>query len=486
MTLTSPPDDRATRLPDEDRLASLARRARAALAYLGEPPANWVPPREGADLDVAIIGGGQSGTALAFALHRAGIRNLAVYDRAPRGREGVWRDVARMRNLRSSKLLPGPEQGIAELTFQAWYEAAFGEQAYADLLRSPREVWADYVGWFRETVGIAVENGTSLTGIVPVEAGLRLELATPAGARSVVARKLVLATGMSGMGRPMIPAALSGLPGTLWAHTDDPIDFAALKGARIGVLGAASSAFDAAATALEAGAGSASLFSRHSDLVRITTIKGMAYPGVLDHFHELPDADRWSLLNYFSRRSAGPMPDTVERATRFANFSLHLAADWREVRERDGGVEVLAGGRRHGFDFVIVGTGYEADLAARPELAALAPHAALWRDRFEPPPGERNDWLGAFPYLGAGFELIERVPGRAPFLRDVHLFNFGGMVSHGRAVGEIASLKHGVPRLVSQIGRDLFLADRTAHLARLVSYATPDLTGAEYAAAIAR
>ena len=181
---------------DTTGLDMLAERARSALAYLGEPPENWVPPREGVDVDVAIIGGGQSGLAVAFALQRAGIRNLAVFDQAPAGREGIWREVARMRNLRSSTLLPGPEQGSAELTFRAWYEAAFGEPAYRELLRCPREIWADYVDWFRETVGIKVEHGSHLTDIAPAEAGLRLSLQTSSGSLAVIARKLVLATGL--------------------------------------------------------------------------------------------------------------------------------------------------------------------------------------------------------------------------------------------------------------------------------------------------
>ena len=329
-------------------------------------------------------------------------------------------------------------------------------------------------------------NDTAVTRIEPDASSLRLDLRSGGVARQVNVRKVVVATGMAGMGSPHIPASFRTLARHLYAHTDEWIDFHRLKGANIGVMGAASSAFDVAATALEAGAGSVALFSRHADLVRVTTIKGMAYPGVLDHFHELPDADRWRLLNFYNRRSAGPMPDTVERATCFANFTLHLNADWHSVAEHNGGVEIAAGHRRHQFDFVICGTGYEPDLTARSELAGFANHVALWRDRYQPDVAEQNEVLGRFPYLGAGFELLEAAPGAAPFLRNIHLFNNGGIVSHGRAVGEIASLKHGIPRLVARIGRDLFIDDREAHLARLTSFTTPDLSGSEYAAAVER
>src|SRR5690606_7938718 len=119
--------------------------------------------------------------------------------------------------------------------------------------------------------------------------------------------------GIAGMGRAAIPNPIRALPQSLWAHTDDPINFSALKGANIGVIGAASSAFDVAATALEAGAGRVSLFCRHADLARYNRVKGMSYPGALEHYHELPDADRWSLMHFLHQRSACPMPDTVER-----------------------------------------------------------------------------------------------------------------------------------------------------------------------------
>ena len=121
---------------DELALDTLAQRARQALAYLGEPPENWVPSHASVDHDVAVVGAGQSGLTVAFALRRAGIGNVIVFDQAPAGEEGIWRNIARMRNLRSSKLLPGPEQGLPELTFQAWYEAAFGAASYADLGRA--------------------------------------------------------------------------------------------------------------------------------------------------------------------------------------------------------------------------------------------------------------------------------------------------------------------------------------------------------------
>ncbi len=54
------------------------------------------------------------------------------------------------------------------------------------------------------------------------------------------------------------------------------------------------------------------------------------------------------------------------------------------------------------------------------------------------------------------------MPGAAPWLANVHVFSIGANVSFGRPVGDIPSLRIGVPRLVAAITRDLVLADLEA------------------------
>ena len=80
------------------------------------------------------MGAGQSGLCIAFALMRDRVRNVLVIDRAPEGREGIWAGFARMPTLRSPKDQTGPDLGIPSLTFEAWYDAAYG----AGKLRRPR------------------------------------------------------------------------------------------------------------------------------------------------------------------------------------------------------------------------------------------------------------------------------------------------------------------------------------------------------------
>lgn len=467
-------------------LGELAAEARRSLVLLGEAPANWVPPRDGIDHDVAVVGAGQSGLSVAFALRRAGIARTTLLDAAPAGGEGIWRSVARMESLRTAKAPPGPEIGIPALSFQAWYEAQHGADAYAALGNIPRTAWADYLDWFRAAAELPVRNGVRLVRIEPADGALRLHLEEAGRPFSETVRKLVLATGFAGGGGPYLPAVIAdALPPALYAHTADAIDFAALAGRRVAVLGAAASAFDAAAAVLEAGAAEVHLFCRHPDLQRGTRMKNFGYPAAAEHFHSLSDAERWRVMRVYRARASFPPAPSVRRATRHGNFRLHLDAGWRSAESLGDAVRIeTVRGDRLVVDFVIAGTGYAADLSRAPELAGFADRIALWGDRYRPEPGDEDSVLSGSPYLDAGFRFVEKLPGTAPFLSAIHYHGYSGMVSHGRPVGDIPSLRHNVPRLVSAIGRDLFLADRDRHLERMLAPTADDLTGAEYAHAV--
>ena len=103
---------------------------------------------------------------------------------------------------------------------------------------------------------------------------------------------------------------------------------------------------------------------------------------------------------------------------RFANFRLHLAAPWLSARAENDGIVASAAGEEFRFDFAIAGTGYFVDPAARPELADFAHHILLWRDRFTPPEGEEDPYLGAHPYLGVGAGIPRKAcPALPPISR---------------------------------------------------------------------
>jgi hypothetical protein len=114
------------------------------------------------------------------------------------------------------------------------------------------------------------------------------------------------------------------------------------------------------------------------------------------------------------------------------------------------------------------------DLAMRPELAGVAGQVATWADRYPPPVEERNDRLGRYPYLDAGMAFTEKCPGSAPWVTDIHCFNFGATLSFGPSGSSISAMKFAVPRMVHAITRDLFRADFAAHEERIRRYDTPE------------
>ncbi|MFI4927082.1 MAG: NAD(P)-binding domain-containing protein, partial [Burkholderiales bacterium] len=345
---------------DEAALARLARDARAQLARLNYPPANWVPPAAAPDgtsvVDVLVAGAGMCGLTAGYALLRDGIANLRVVDRAARGDEGPWGTYARMLTLRSPKHLTGPDLGVPALTFRSWYEAQHGEQGWAALHKVGRIDWRDYLLWVRETVGLPVDNGVTLLSIDDEGSLLRARLQSAQGEETVWARKIVLALGRDGSGAPRWPAFPSlrrddpHAAGRVF-HSADAIDFEALRGQRVAVLGAGASAFDNAACALEAGA-RVELFARRPFLPQVNKSKWTAFAGFFRGFEALDDARKWRFYTYIFEEQVPPPWETVRRCDAHAGFALHLATPWTDVRPQAGGVVVTTRGRNTTDDHV--------------------------------------------------------------------------------------------------------------------------------------
>jgi len=463
-----------------DALAAVVRRD---LNYTGYPAHAWIPPRlkNGQRvLDVAIIGAGQGGLGVGFGLMREKITNIELFDRNPEGREGPWVTFARMITLRTPKHVTGPDYGIPSLTPRAWYEAQHGRAGWEALGKIPREMWQAYLDWFRGVTQLPVSNETEVVAIVPEGDCLRLELKTREGAALRYARKVVLATGIDGNGRWQIPEFIrAAVPAERFAHTAQEIDFARLAGKRIGVLGAGASAFDNAATALEAGAASVALCLRRREIPRVNPYRWMESSGFLGHYAEMPDLLRWRFIRHIFDLNQPPPQDTFWRCRRHENFSWHTFCPWTGVAMQGEEIVVATPKGEMRFDFLIIGTGFEIDLTLRPELREVAPLAATWADRFTPPPGEESRLLSGHPYLGDAFQLTEKVAGSAPYLADIHNFTFGATPSMGLSGASISGMKYGVRRLVAGLARDLYVADAERHLASLVAYDTPELVSTD-------
>jgi cation diffusion facilitator CzcD-associated flavoprotein CzcO len=401
---------------------------------------------------------------------RQGIERFVLLDRAPRGREGPWRSYATMDILRSPKTLTGPDLGLPSLTFRAWFEARSGAAAWDSLGKIGREDWADYLLWYREVLDLPVRNETTLLGFREDGGALALDIEGPEGRSMLRARRLVLATGIDGNGAPHVPQPVRALPADRWCHSAAPFAGARLAGRRVAVLGAAASAFDCAVMALRHGAASVEMLARRAVLPHVEALAWANFHGFMGGLAELDDARRWRFMRRLVELQAPPAAEAFAEAKADPRFRLHLGAPLDAARMQDGEVVLTAGGAEHRADLLMLGTGFAVDLDARPELAPHAGHIARWADRHAPPPGEAWEALGAYPYLGPGFEFTERVAGSAPYLARVHNFTAGAIASLGPVCNGITGLKHGVPRLVAGVVRALFLADADRHYADLMGY----------------
>jgi len=458
-------------------LDALERALRRDLDLLDYPRRPWLAARAAADgrevLDVIVVGAGQGGLVTAFALRREKVERVLVVDERPLDRAGPWLNFARMVTLRTPKYLTGPDLGIPNLTITRWYEAQHGTGSWAKMGLVPKESWAAYLAWYRRVLEISVRAETCVTAIGPCDlAGvIAVDVRTSGKTDRLFARRVVLATGIDGSGAWDVPAMItSSIPRHLWAHTREDIDFAALAGKRIAVLGAGASAFDNASVALERGAAAVHLYFRRKTLVATNAYRWAEFVGFLRHMADLPDADKWRFVRQILRMGQLPPTDTLRRATSHERFHLHAGSPWNAIETHGDTIEITTPHGTDEVDFVIVGTGFVTDLSRRPELMELWPHVALWADRYQPPKSEGHDDLARHPYLGAGFEFTEKHPGTAVWVTQVYNYTFGGLLSLGFGGASISGMKYSVQRLAAAITRSLFIEDREDHFASLCAF----------------
>jgi cation diffusion facilitator CzcD-associated flavoprotein CzcO len=477
------PDDTAAH-PQAIGLPALEQRLAHDLLCLGWPARAWMPAQPPVDglavLDMAIIGAGQAGMAVAACLGQQGI-HAVLFDRHPAGEEGPWATTARMETLRSPKELTGPALGLPALTFRAWYEAQHGADGWAALHKIPRLQWMDYLRWYRRVMALDVRNGTDVTAVLPRADGrVLLHLRTPAGVSQVLARRVVLATGRDGLGGPAVPGCMAGIDRSRWAHSSDPLDHGHLAGLRVGVIGAGSSAMDSAATALESGAARVDLLIRRADLPRINKSKGAGAPGLTHgHFH-LPDAHKWRLRHYINTTQVPPPHGSTLRVSRHPNARFLFSCPVQAVQHDGTALRVTTPRGDFVYDFLLVSTGFKVDWSLRPEYAAFADQVRAWRHRYSPEAGLHDAELADSPDLGPLFEFQERTPGACPGLDRIHCFCYPATLSHGAVSGDIPAISDGARRLATGLAGLFYREDFDHHLAMLEAYDDPELLGDEW------
>ncbi len=474
--------------PDPVGLAALEAQVARDLEALNLPPRNWVPPlaRDGAAvLDAVVVGAGMNGIAAAGALIFRGMPNIAVLDAAGPGQEGPWCTTARMDTLRSPKTLPGPCFGVPSLTFRAWYVASYGQESWEELYKIFNRSWQDYLGWLQRVLKLPLTHFAKVTRISPAGGLLRVTVAQPDGTRTLLARHVVLATGRAGAGGLDLPDFVDhDLFPDLAALAPQPIDFEALRGRSIGIIGGGASAWDNAATALERGAARVDLYVRRAVLPQVNKGRGSTGPHFHLGFEAVSPEEKWKLAVYLQDQQ-GPVPhETVHRALRQPEFHVHLATPTRSARREGHRVVIAVGGaqpREVRHDYLIVATGFSVNPAQVPELAEVAPHVARWIDVIgDVPPGLRRPEIENFPYLGPGFELQPRDAAAPPELARIHLVNYGAHLSQGGIASDIPGVMVAGDRVAEAVLRAVFLEEFPRIRQALVDYDEPELIGTPF------
>lgn len=481
-------------------LEALNERVRTDLGYLAFGGPGWVRPLhhpEGHVYDAVIVGGGQSGLGAAFGLLRERISNILVIDENPQGMEGPWETYARMATLRTPKHLTSIDLGVPSLTFRAWWEAQYGSDSWEQVDKIPRTAWMDYLRWFRSVLGLPVINGVRLELIESAGEGLHRLHTAAAGTdpKMLLARKVVLATGIQGGGQWHVPPMISAnLPRTLYAHASEPIDMNALRGKAVGILGGGASAFDNADYVLANGASEAHVFVRRAELPGINPIRQMEVSGMIERFHTLSDAEKYGVIAHFFQTNQPPTNDMFESAASRDGFRLHLGSPLLDVQavaaesgtgaaaagkigRKEMQAEVTTPGGTYRLDYLIVCTGLMSDPALRPELRLAEPHIARWGDRYRAPADKANPLLDAHPYLTSGFALTSRNESGRHLLHGLFVFNYSALASCGLSASAISGTRHAIPKLAAAVADQLFLDDKESILDAFYAYSDREFTG---------
>lgn len=441
--------------PDaQTRLQTLTARVRHDMAILNYPKDAWTLPKKHPDghhvYDVIIVGGGQCGLTVGFGLMKERITNFLILDRSPKGREGPWITYSRMWTLRSPKHVTGPDLGVPSLAPRSWFEAVFGEEGWAALDKWPRQAWQAYLNWYREALDLPVYNDARVDGFEKDGDIVRVMVNETT---AYYARKVVIATGIEGMGDWYVPPFVrEKLPKSAWTMCTDDVDSLDWKGQRIAIIGAGATAWDRAADLLELGAKSVTIFMRRKQILVSNAFRYLEKAGYLRHYASQSDADKWRWIQTIFTFGQPPTQDGVDRCAVFDNFVVHAGATWSDAEMVADGVRVTASdGSVETFDHLFIGTGFSVDAKNRRELAPFADNITKWSDVFTPPADQPNDWLISYPYLTRDLRFVEKVPGKTPVLNDIYCFNYGATVTNAHSGASLSGIRYGIEPMLHGI-----------------------------------
>ncbi len=399
--------------------------------------------------EVAIIGAGPYGLSLAAQLRARGV-NHRIFGEAMR----FWRDMPTGVNLKSLAFATNiyvPERGY---TFPEWCR----QRGLEDFEPCTMQSFAAYglaiqKKFVPDLEEVVVTNVTARGGDFDVDL---------ASGERFSARKVVVCTGLSGLAN--LPSVLSKLGREHMRHTFDVSDYGEFRGKTVAVIGAGASAIEAGALVREAG-GSSDVFVRgenpvfHGRSPRVrplldrirapTTVLGASRTSwVLQTLpllvHRLPRERRTRFVKgYLGPSSPWWIHDRV-----VGKVPIHVRHELIAARESGGRVVLqfrLDDGRvrETQVDFVIAGTGYDADVA---RLSFLDSDLTRRIERIERAPALNSYFESSVPGL--------HFMGPLSFMCFGPLFRFvtGAEVAAPRLARRLSQSTKRVASIVSPVG----------------------------------
>jgi hypothetical protein len=391
--------------------------------------------------EVAIVGAGPYGLAVAAHLRAAGVP-IRIFGDAM----SFWRH-----NMPTGMLLRSPwiATHIAEPSGRYLLDDYYREAGMTIPKLLPVENFIDYGGWFQRHVAPDLDT-RAVTRIEGYEGGFRLTLDD---GRAVIAHRVVMATGL--LNHEYRPPEFDGLPRELVFHSCEHAASVPYRGRRVAVIGRGQSACEAAALLHEAGAEveiicrgtlvwNADPAQRGSlrqsvrallgdKLIPPSQVGPFPYnwvneaPGVIRHFPQ-DMRDRWNEKNL--RATA-----ILWLRKRLIDIPIDQGRTILGARRDGDGVELTLDTGSKRFDHVLCATGYRIDV----DKMTLFPPSL--RDRIR-----RHNGL---PVLSGGLEST--VPG-------LHFVGAAAVGSFGPLLRFIAGAGFAARQLTRVIAREA--ADR--------------------------
>ena len=452
------------------------------LSCICHPNRKWVEPRStiaGEEiLDVAIIGGGQTGLTMAFSLTQHNVDNIRVFDKNKEGFAGSWVNIGRMRTLRTPKTTAGPELGIPVLSVKSWFTEKYSADEWEKLDYIPRLDWHDYLNWFRKVLDLPVQFESEVGPLNWDEANqcFSFLVTNKESSETIYARKVILAVGLEGSGEWMIPDFVKkNVSEDYYSQAIYQIPYEKMKDKKIAILGAGPNAFDLTLEASKAGAKSITMFSKRDKLVNLHCFKWGEFTGFMKCFTDLNDGQKYSFIARMHDMGQPPVPGCVFAAYKLPNFKINFLSPWENAYQNGDVVTVETAKGQENFDFLIIATGWVCDLSCRPEIKNFYEEIATWGDCYQPPENLRYEKLMKFPYLGRGFQFTEKEPGRAPYVNSIFNMTGGGLLSNGFCAGTgLTGMKYSIDLATHEIVKQLFLEDADSVYGSLDTYDVQD------------